>query len=187
MQAESNIPILQTAVFAGGCFWCVEHDLRALKGVVDAVSGFCGGKTTHPTYSDHEGHKEAVQITCNPIEISYTKLVQFFLDHIDPTDAGGQFYDRGESYATAIFYKNEEEKKGAENLIQELAESKIYERPIVVQILKEKEFYKTEEYHQKYAEKNPAHYGKYAASSGRLELQKKVCEIREDKKISWKE
>jgi methionine-S-sulfoxide reductase len=105
MESEKN----KRAVFAGGCFWCVEHDLRIVAGVVDAVSGYVG-EGDNPTYQNHKGFMEAVEVIYDPAKTSYKKLCQFFLDHIDPTDSGGQFFDRGGSYATAIFYKNEEEK-----------------------------------------------------------------------------
>ena len=118
---------------------------------------------------------------------SFKKLCQFFLDHIDPADSGGQFFDRGGSYATAIFYKDDEEKVIAEGLIQELEDSKIYDEPIAVKVLPEPKFYKAEEYHQKYAEKNPDHYEAYKRGSGRAEFVGKVCAIRDEKKIKWKD
>ncbi|MES2059959.1 MAG: peptide-methionine (S)-S-oxide reductase [Patescibacteria group bacterium] len=163
-----------TTIFAGGCFWCVEHDLREVSGVIDAISGYAG-KT------------EAVEVYYDPAKTSFKKLCQFFLDHIDPTDSGGQFFDRGESYATAIFYKNDDEKNIAQNLIQELEESKIYAEPIAVRVLPEPAFYKAEEYHQKYAEKNPDHYEAYRRGSGRAEFVGKTCAVRDEKKIVWKD
>jgi peptide methionine sulfoxide reductase msrA/msrB len=179
---------MNTAIFAGGCFWCTEHDLKELPGVIDAVSGYSGGETANPDYYNHGDHRESVQVTYDSNKINFKKLCQFFLDHIDPTDAGGQFYDRGESYKTAIFYKNDEEKAVTENLIQELQDSGLYpNETIAVQILPEKIFYKAEEYHQSYASKNPDHYGAYAKGSGRVQFVAQTCAVRDQKKINWKD
>ncbi|MEI8337920.1 MAG: peptide-methionine (S)-S-oxide reductase MsrA [bacterium] len=175
------------AIFAGGCFWCVEHDLRNLDGVLDAVSGYTGGETKNPSYENHFGHLEAVKVIYDFNKTNFKKLCQFFLDNIDPTDAGGQFTDRGESYQTAIFYKTEDEKNIAQGLLKELDESKIYNNKVVVKILPEKEFFKAEEYHQRYAEKNPAHYNAYKEGSGRSNFQALTCAIRDQKKIQWKD
>lgn len=132
----------KSVILAGGCFWCVEHDLRELPGVIDAISGYTGGETKNPSYENHYGHLEAVKVIYDDEKTNFKKICQFFLDHIDSTDAGGQFFDRGESYETAIFYKSDEEKKIAESLLKELEDSKIYEDPIAVKILPEKEFFK---------------------------------------------
>ncbi|HYC34739.1 MAG TPA: peptide-methionine (S)-S-oxide reductase MsrA, partial [Candidatus Paceibacterota bacterium] len=161
---------MKTAYFAGGCFWCTESDLRKERGVVNVVSGYAGPLGS-PTYENHKGFREAVEVTYDEKETTYKKLCQFFLDHIDPTDSGGQFFDRGESYQTAIYFQNNEEKKVAENLIKELDESKIYESPVIVKILQFENFYKAEEYHQQYASKNPGHYEAYKRGSGREEFQ----------------
>jgi len=183
------------AIFAGGCFWCVEHDLREVAGVIDAVSGYAGNGGSidknpgefMPTYENHKGFMEAVKVIYDPARTAFKKLSQFFLDHIDPMDVGGQFFDRGASYSVAIFYKNEEEQKIAEGLIQELEESKIYDAPIAAKVLPEPKFYKAEEYHQRYAEKNPEHYEAYKRDSGRNEFQAKTCAIRDEKKIKWRD
>ncbi|MDB4984432.1 MAG: msrA3 [Patescibacteria group bacterium] len=178
----------KTATFAGGCFWCVEHDLRAIAGVIDAVSGYAGGDTPDPTYQDHGDHREAVQVTYDPNVTSFKKLSQFFLDHIDPTDAGGQFYDRGEAYKTAIYYSNDDEKAIALSLIKELGDSGIFPgETIAVQVFPYKNFYKAEDYHQDYADKNPMHYESYAKGSGRVTFVANTCNIRELKHIDWKE
>jgi methionine-S-sulfoxide reductase len=183
MESKEN----QTAVFAGGCFWCVEHDLREVSGVIDAISGYSGDGSNIPTYENHKGFMEAVEVIYDKSETSFKKLCQFFLDHIDPTDAEGQFFDRGASYATAIFYKTDEEKNTAEALIKELEDSKIYDAPIAVKVLPEEKFFKAEEYHQRYAEKNPDHYNAYKNGSGRGEFQAKTCAIRDEKHIVWKD
>lgn len=179
---------MKTAVFAGGCFWCVEHDLKAIPGVEEAISGYSGGANPTPSYENHEGHREAVQVSYDPEKISFKKLCQFFLDHIDPTDPGGQFHDRGESYKTAIFYENDEEKQIAESLLAELEESGLFAPlKIVVDILPKKEFYPAEDYHQNYAEKNPLRYQSYSQGSGRVQFVANTCEVREQKKINWKD
>lgn len=175
------------AIFAGGCFWCTESDLKKLEGVIDAISGYTGTKEGAPTYENHEGYREATKVVYNAQKVNFKKLCQFFLDHIDPTDADGQFNDRGDSYKTAIYYKNEEEKNIAEELIKELSDSGIYDKPIAVEILSEGMFYNAEEYHQEYAKKNPVHYGAYREASGREDFVAKVCQIREEKNINWKD
>lgn len=175
-------------ILAGGCFWCVEHDLKALPGVVEAASGYSGGTTGGPTYQDHGDHREAVRVAYDESLISFRKLCQFFLDHIDPTDPGGQFYDRGESYRTAIYYKDDDEKEVAESLIRELDESSLFAPlPIAVQVLPETTFYKAEDHHQDYAEKNPLHYASYARGSGRVQFVAQTCDARERKRIRWKD
>lgn len=180
-----------TAVFAGGCFWCVEHDFHEAPGVMSVRSGYSGGTTENPTYDEvshtETGHREVVEVTYDSSITSYKKLCQFFLDHIDPTDTTGQFADRGRSYQSAIFYANEDEKEVAEGVLNELAESKVYEKPVTVAILERSPFYLAEEYHQNYAEKNPAHYAMYRKGSGREDFVNRTCAIREEKHINWKD
>ncbi len=178
---------MKQVAFAGGCFWCVEHDLREVSGVVDVVSGYVGEAGGNPSYRNHKGYKEAVLVSFDDTKVNFKKLCQFFLDHIDPTDADGQFFDRGESYQTAIFYKTEEERFIAESLFKELEESGIYDKRVSVKILPEQTFYRAEEYHQRYAEKNPDHYYAYKDGSGRAEFQGRVCAIRDEKKIQWRD
>jgi methionine-S-sulfoxide reductase len=177
----------KSLILAGGCFWCVEHDLKGAVGVVSVTSGYSGGESTNPTYENHSGHREAVLVEFDSEETTYKKLLQFFLDHIDPTDIGGQFADRGESYRTAIYYENEEERGIAEGLLKELNESHVYDIPSQVDILPRKSFYKAEGYHQNYAEKNPAHYEAYRKASGRVDFVERTCQIREEKHIPWSE
>lgn len=175
----------KTVILAGGCFWCVEHDLRHAPGVVQVVSGYSGGDTSMPTYESHGGHREVVLVEYDTSVTSYKKVLQYFIDHIDPTDGGGQFGDRGGSYAPAIFCENEEELTIAKQVLNEVAESGVYEKPVTVSILERKPFYKAEEYHQNYAEKNPTHYGLYRLGSGREDFVQNTCAIREEKKIIW--
>ena len=181
----------QTAIFAGGCFWCVEHDFHEAPGVIAVVSGYTGGDAASAEYmqvaSHTTAHREAVRVEYDPTKTTFTKLVQFFLDHIDPTDQGGQFHDRGESYKSAIYYKIEAEKNIAQALLNELDASHLYDKPAFVDVLVEMPFYAAEEYHQNYAEKNPEHYAAYRRGSGREDFVNRTCAIREEKKINWKE
>ncbi|MNK08758.1 Peptide methionine sulfoxide reductase MsrA [compost metagenome] len=166
--------VKQFATFAGGCFWCMVSPFEELPGILNVVSGYTGGHVENPTYeqvcSDTTGHYEAVQITYNPEIFPYQKLLDLFWQQIDPTDAGGQFHDRGDSYRTAIFYHNEEQRVLAEASKQKLAESGRFDKPIVTPILPAAPFYAAEEYHQGYHKKNPAHYKRYRKGSGRQDF-----------------
>ncbi|MDQ0217963.1 peptide-methionine (S)-S-oxide reductase [Peribacillus cavernae] len=161
----------EKATFAGGCFWCMVKPFHEQPGIESVVSGYTGGTKANPTYeevcSDTTGHYEAVQITFDPKVFRYEKLVELFWQQIDPTDAGGQFGDRGSSYQTAIFYHNQEQKEMAEQSKAKLQESSRFSRPIVTPILPVKEFYPAEGYHQDYYKKQPAHYNAYRIGSGR--------------------
>lgn len=167
----------ELATFAGGCFWCMVSPFEELPGIEQVISGYTGGHKENPTYeevcSHATGHREGVQITFNPQLFPYEKLVDIFWRQIDPTDAGGQFYDRGTSYSTAIFYHNEEQKKIAEASKKALAESGVFTKPIATEILPAGPFYPAEEYHQQYHKKNPDHYARYRKGSGRDEFIKK--------------
>jgi methionine-S-sulfoxide reductase len=176
---------MSKVIFAGGCFWCVEHDFQDAEGVINVISGYGGGEKLNPTYENHGDHREAVEVEYDPNKTSFKKLVQFFLDHIDPTDTGGQFADRGESYKTAIYFSTDEEKHIAEGLLKELDASHIYDKPHAVEVLKTGSFYKAEEYHQNYAKKNPTHYALYRKGSGREDYINRTCAIREEKHINW--
>ncbi len=179
---------MRKIIFAGGCFWCVEHDLKEAPGVESAISGYAGPASNNPpTYQNHSGYREAVEVEYDETKTNFKKLVQFFIDHIDPTDPGGQFGDRGESYKTAIYYENEEEKEIANALLSELDQSGVYDKPHAVLVVPKESFYKAEEYHQNYAEKNPTHYSLYRQGSGREGFVNRTCAIREDKHISWKD
>jgi len=174
-------------ILAGGCFWCVEHDLRKATGVISVTSGYSGGDTASPSYEDHTGHREVVLVEYDDSKTSYKKILQFFMDHIDPTDAYGQFGDRGEAYRSAMYFENEEEKSVAEKVTLELNASKVYERNSVVDILPRKAFYKAEEYHQNYAVKNAFSYSLYRKGSGREDFVERTCQIRDIKHIKWSE
>jgi peptide methionine sulfoxide reductase msrA/msrB len=179
--------MVKSLILAGGCFWCVEHDLRDAPGVLSVTSGYSGGESEGPTYENHSGHREVVLVEYNNEEISYKKLLQFFIDHIDPTDNGGQFADRGASYKTAIYYETDEEKATALSVLKELDDSHVYDAPHTVEVLERKPFYKAEEYHQDYANKNPLHYNVYRSGSGREGFVNKTCQIKEEKRINWSE
>ena len=145
-----------TAIFAGGCFWCVESDFESVPGVSEVVSGYTGGTTANPTYKQvtrgGTGHYEAVEITYNPSKVSYERLLHLFLRSIDPTDAGGQFCDRGDSYRTAIFVSNAAEEKAAKSAIR-AAQQQIGKK-IVTPVIGASAFYDAEEYHQDYYKKS---------------------------------
>lgn len=161
----------EKAIFAGGCFWCMVKPFDEYPGIIQILSGYTGGTLENPTYeqvcSNQTGHVEAVQITFDPSIIPYEKLLALFWQQIDPTDSSGQFYDRGKSYQTAIFYLNEEQKKLAEVSRSKLESSGRFSKPIVTPILPAMEFYPAEEYHQNYYKKNPEHYHSYHTGSGR--------------------
>ncbi|SIQ86891.1 peptide-methionine (S)-S-oxide reductase MsrA [Priestia flexa] len=161
----------QLATFAGGCFWCMVKPFDEQPGILKVVSGYTGGHTENPTYkevcSETTGHYEAIQITFDPEVFPYEKLLELYWPQIDPTDPGGQFADRGDSYRTAIFYHNDEQKQLAEASKQQLEESGRFSSPIVTQILPAKPFYEAEEYHQDYYKKNKFRYSMYRRGSGR--------------------
>ena len=161
----------ELATFAGGCFWCMVPPFDNLPGVIKVVSGYTGGHKADPTYeqvcSQKTGHCEAVQVTFDPEEISYDELLEVFWRQIDPTDPDGQFFDRGETYRTAIFYHNEEQKQKAEASKRALSQSGRFAKPIATRILPAGPFYPAEEYHQDYYKKNPLHYNQYRRGSGR--------------------
>ncbi|MEH7884936.1 peptide-methionine (S)-S-oxide reductase MsrA [Bacillus sp. JJ1609] len=161
----------ELATFAGGCFWCMVKPFDQQPGIISVVSGYTGGTTVNPTYeevcTDTTGHYEAVQITFDPAVYPYSKLLELFWQQIDPTDAGGQFYDRGRSYQTAIFYHSEEQRIQAEESKKDLAESGRFSKSIVTEIIPAKGFYPAETYHQGFYKKNPERYNAYQKGSGR--------------------
>jgi peptide methionine sulfoxide reductase msrA/msrB len=170
--------MIEKATFAGGCFWCVESDLEKVDGVIEAISGYTGGDRSDPSYKEvsagSTGHVEAVLVKYDPSKVTYSELLDAFWRHIDPTDGGGQFVDRGSQYRPAIFYHNEEQKKLAEKSKEELNKSGLFEKPIVAEILKAGEFYEAEEYHQDYYKKNPIRYKYYRSNSGRDQFNEKI-------------
>lgn len=169
---------LETALFAGGCFWCMEPPFEKLKGVREVVSGYTGGSTVNPTYEEvsagRTGHREAVRVTYDPAVVSYEQLLQVFWRQIDPTDAEGQFVDRGGQYASAIFYYTPRQKAAAEKSKQALQWSGRFTKPLVTDLLPAGAFYRAEEYHQDYYKKNPLRYKFYRFNSGRDQFLDKV-------------
>jgi peptide methionine sulfoxide reductase msrA/msrB len=162
---------LETAIFAGGCFWCLESAFEHVGGVKTAVSGYTGGQKESPTYeevcSGRTGHLEAVKVTYDPQKVSYAELLNVFWKNIDPTDSVGQFADRGSQYRTAIFYHDENQKRLAEESKEALQKSGLFKKPVATEIRKETRFYPAEEYHQDYYKKNAQHYQFYKNHSGR--------------------
>jgi len=169
---------LQTATFAGGCFWCTESDFEKLPGVVKVISGYTGGTKENPTYAEvssgKTGHVEAVQVYYDPTKITYEELLDYFWKHVDPTDAGGQFVDRGAQYRSAIFYHDEEQKRLAEKSKEALGKSGKFNKPIVTEILKFTKFYEAEDYHQDYYKTHALKYKFYRYASGRDQFLEKV-------------
>jgi methionine-S-sulfoxide reductase len=168
----------KTAVFAGGCFWCVQPDFDKAKGVVKTVVGYSGGTEPNPTYelvsSEKTRYRESIEITYDPTKISYDQLLDIYWRQIDPTQADGQFTDIGPSYRAAIFYNNDDEKKNAEASREKLARSGKFSRPIVTEILPAMKFYPAEAYHQKYYQQNPEHFEAFEKGSGRVSFEKKT-------------
>jgi peptide methionine sulfoxide reductase msrA/msrB len=180
---EVNKPMTQSdeklhlATFAGGCFWCTEADLEKVHGVSKVISGYTGGQKENPSYEEVSaggtGHVEAVQVYYDPVQIRYEMLLEAFWRHIDPTDPGGQFADRGPQYRSVIFYHDEEQKKAAEKSKEELNKSGRFSKPIATEIRPFTQFYPAEEYHQDYYKKNPLRYKYYRHGSGRDQFVEK--------------
>lgn len=159
-----------TAIFAGGCFWCMEPPFDKMPGVISTTSGYTGGHLKNPTYDDvtsgKSGHYEAVKVVYDPDKVNYAQLLKVYWRNIDPLDDGGQFCDRGNSYESAIFYLNDEQKKIAEQSKAQLVKDKLVSA-VVTPIIKAGEFYPAEEYHQNYYQKNPVRYRTYRYLCGR--------------------
>jgi methionine-S-sulfoxide reductase len=175
---EANNPNLTTAVFAGGCFWCIQPAFDKAPGVVKTIVGYCGGTEPNPTYelvtSEKTAYRESLQITYDPAKISFGQLLDIYWKQIDPTQSGGQFTDIGPSYRAAIFVANDEEKKVAEQSRATLARSGKFQKPIVTEILPAMKFWPAEDYHQQYYRKNPEHFEAFEYGSGRKSFEKKT-------------
>ena len=169
---------LETATFAGGCFWCVEADFEKVEGVVEAISGYTGGQRANPTYKEVSaggtGHTEAVQVIYDPAKVSYSQLLDVFWRHVDPTDPNGQFVDRGSQYRPGIFYHDEEQKRLALESKAAMDKSGRFSRPIATEITMLTTFYRAEAYHQDYYKKNGIRYKFYRSGSGRDTFLKKT-------------
>ena len=178
VQATPNTETLQAtatadraeAIFAGGCFWCVEADFEKLPGVEEVVSGYTGGTTRNPTYEEvvreNTGHYEAAKVIYDPSVVSYEDLLDHYWTTVDPTDARGQFCDKGDSYRTAIFATPEQMEAARESL-EEVKETKPFEADIVTPVLKAQTFYDAEDYHQDYYKKKRVRYNVYRTGCGR--------------------
>src|ERR1700757_973949 len=168
----------RTAVFAGGCFWCIQPAFDKSKGVIKTVVGYSGGTEPNPTYqlvsSEKTNFRESIEITYDPAKISYEQLLDIYWRQIDPTQADGQFTDIGPSYRAAIFFGNTEEKKIAEASKDKLARSGKFRKPVVTEILPASKFYPAEAYHQKYYQQNPEHFEAFENGSGRISFKKKM-------------
>ena len=168
----------KTAVFAGGCFWCIQPAFDKAAGVIKTVVGYCGGNEPNPTYklvtAEKTKYRESIEITYDPAKISYDQLLDIYCRQIDPTQSDGQFTDIGPSYRAAIFYGNAEEKKIAETSREKLAHSGKFHKPIVTEILPAMKFYPAEVYHQKYYRQNPEHFEAFEKGSGRVSFKTKT-------------
>ena len=155
----NQVVSLEVATLAGGCFWCIETVLREVNGVENVVSGYTGGTTVNPTYeqvcTDKTGHAEAVQVSFNPSNISYREILKIFFSIHDPTTLNRQGTDVGTQYRSAIFYRNEEQKAVAEELIGELNKAHLWSKPIITQIVPLETFYPAEDYHWEYFSRHP--------------------------------
>ncbi len=173
-----SMPRLEKATFAGGCFWCMEPPFEKLDGVKQVISGYTGGQKANPSYEEVSaggtGHLESIEITYDPTKVTYEMLLDVFWRQINPTDAGGQFVDRGPSYKSAIFYHNEEQKRLAEESKKKLERSGRFDKPIVTEIRPAVPFYRAEEYHQDYYKKSAVRYKFYRFNSGRDQFLKKI-------------
>jgi methionine-S-sulfoxide reductase len=172
------------AIFAGGCFWCMQGPFDALKGVIDTDAGYCGGNDLNPSYeavaSGLTDHREVVRVAYDPSIVSYKEILEVFWRNIDPTQESGQFYDIGNQYKTAIYYSDQDQKQEAEVSKLELEKSGKFSKDIVTEILKVTTFYKAENYHQDYYLKNPSHYNSYKRGSGRESFIEKTWKKKEN-------
>ncbi|KPJ97372.1 MAG: methionine sulfoxide reductase [Desulfobacterales bacterium SG8_35] len=166
---SNNTMTTEKAIFAGGCFWCMEKPFEELDGVLSVTSGYSGGSTANPTYENYSagGHIEVVEIVYDPARVSYDKLLDVYWHQVNPTDPGGQFVDRGHAYSTAIFYTTEEQKRLAEKSKTELDMRGVYDKPVVTPIEPAQTFYAAEDYHQDYYKKSSLRYKYYRRASGR--------------------
>jgi peptide methionine sulfoxide reductase msrA/msrB len=173
---KAAMPAVETALFAGGCFWSLESAFEKAYGVITATSGYAGGKNANPTYENYEenGHVEAVLVKFDSSRISYPELLDVYWRHTDPTDPDGAFIDRGQHYRPIVYYANDAQRTAAEASKAALEKSKVFGRPIVAAISPAPRFWPAEEYHQQFAHKNPARYESYRANSGRDEFFAKI-------------
>jgi methionine-S-sulfoxide reductase len=176
-QNSSSAPT-KTAIFAGGCFWCIQPAFDKAKGVIKTVVGYSGGTELNPTYelvtSEKTKHRESIEVTYDPTKISYEQLLDIYWRQIDPTQADGQSTDIGPSYRAGIFFGSDEEKKIAEMSKEKLSQSGKFKKPIVTEILPAMKFWPAEESHQKYYQQNPGYFEAFEQGSGRVSFKKKT-------------
>ena len=176
--AQTSPAVTKTAIFAGGCFWCIQPAFDKAPGVIKTTVGYCGGTEPNPSYelvgSEKTKYRESIEIVYDPAKISYEQLLEIYWKQIDPTQADGQFTDIGPSYRAAIFYADENERKTVETSKEKLASSGKFNKPIVTEILPAMKFWPAEDYHQKYYEQNPEHFEAFEHGSGRVSFQKKT-------------
>ena len=160
MPKPALVPGAKTAMFANGCFWCVEADFEKLAGVLDAVSGYADGEGSNPTYEDYgeRGFREVVEVAYDPAVVSYAQLVEYTIKHGDPTDGQGSFYDRGYEYSPGVYFDTEEERVSAQAVIAHIDAQKIFSKPLALTVTKRGVFWPAEEYHQDYYKNNPIRY-----------------------------
>ena len=166
------------AIFAGGCFWCMEPPFDKLDGVISTTSGYTSGMRVNPTYEEvsagKTGHTEALKIVYDPSKITYERLLQVFWRNHDPLTANAQFCDKGSQYRAGIYYSSDEEKRLAESTKAAIAQSGRFKQPIVTEIVAATAFYPAEDYHQDYYVKNPIKYKYYSTSCGRARRLKEL-------------
>lgn len=177
--AQNEVRVAEgKAIFAGGCFWCMQPPFDRTEGVISTIVGYAGGSEANPTYKQvsagETGHREAIEVTYDPGKISYAKLLEVFWHNIAPIQTDGQFHDFGDQYTTAIFYMTDEQKKAAEESKDALARSGKFQKPIATAILPAAKFWPAEEYHQKYYLKNSVAYRIYHFGSGRASYKKRI-------------
>lgn len=182
---------IKKAMFAGGCFWCVEPPISQLKGVISVIPGYSGGHVKNPTYEQvctgNTGHLEVIEVTYDENVIGYGEIVEVFWRQIDPTDEGGQFGDRGSQYKTAILYYDDEQKLIAEKSKKSISDLFNFDKPIATKIQKAGEFFPAEDYHHRYFEKNPFRYNMYKEASGRTKYIEEVWHKKNESIESLKE
>ncbi len=168
-EVSDTLPDRESAVFAGGCFWCVETDFERAPGVVDVISGYSGGRSKMPTYETYAagGHREVVFVVYDPTQVTYAGLVEYFIKHIDPLNRYGQFNDKGLQYSPAIYFANDQEKAEAQRVIDAIDAMKVYRGKIGVALEQREAFWPAEEYHQNYHHKNGMKYQFFRLASGR--------------------
>ena len=175
LAAGSNTEI---AIFAGGCFWCMEPPFDKLDGVISTTSGYTGGHQAEPTYTQvsagRTGHTEAIRIEYDPAKISYEELLAVFWKNIDPTTPDRQFCDQGSQYRSGIFYRDEAQKNAAEKSLKTIQQTKPFDEPVVTELTSASTFYPAEDYHQDYYQKNPLRYKYYRYACGRDQRLKEL-------------